>query len=154
VGEVVVPGGPPPKLTASWPVPDGSTGAGVLAVKLVFDRPLDPKAPLALAPAAGTTALECLKTPRLLADAKTLVLLCRTAAKTRYDVSIEGPASAAGRPAAPTVLKFASTGEVIDNASDALKAAGLTDADEPIEAWTGAENDAPVMGDAQQHPPS
>lgn len=158
VGEVVVPGGPAPKMTGSWPAPDGSVAAGVLTVKLVFDQTLDEKTPVRLVAAAGGASLECLKTPRLLADAKTLVVLCRTAPRTSYDLAVDGVVSAAGRPAAPAGLKFASTSEVVDNASDALKAAGLTNADEPIEAWAGAEIGAPsppAAGPAPApHPPT
>jgi hypothetical protein len=41
----------------------------------------------------------------------------------------------AGRAAEPTVLKFATSDQVVDDLHDALDAAGLTDADDPIMTW-------------------
>ena len=81
---------------------------------------------------------ECLKTPRLLNDEKTFVLLCTTTAKTAYTLAFNaaphgGFANAAGRPAEPAKLAFSTNDDDGPrDLDDALKIAKLTHADVPI----------------------
>jgi hypothetical protein len=137
VSEVVVPGGPPPKVTASFPAQDGTVSAGELAIKVTFDQPMS-AAKWTYAAAAGSASPLCLSQPRLLADGKTFVLLCQVKPNTAYAVAL-GPTPGfegkAGRDATPTVLKFSTSDQIVDDLHDALDEAGLTDADEPIMTW-------------------
>jgi hypothetical protein len=137
VSELVVPGGPQPKVTATWPAQGASVSAGDVAIKVVFDRPMA-AARWSFAPVEGAAFPVCLARPRLLSDKKTFVLLCQVKPRASYAVSLGGPPgflAEAGRETAPLVLKFETGDEIVDNLHDALDQAGLTDADEPIMTW-------------------
>ena len=100
-------------------------------------------------PGAGGEAPECLKTPRLLNDAKTFVLLCRTLPGKTYGVSLNkdlgnrdpgagavggGFANLAENRAEPSELSFTTqAGAPVTKLRDAIKAAGLGDLDMPVE---------------------
>lgn len=137
VSEVVVPGGPQPKLVASFPAEGATVSAGELALKVTFDQKMTP-AKWTYAAAPGGSFPLCLSRPRLLADGKTFVVLCQVKQNTAYAISL-GPTpgfeDAAGRDASPTVLKFSTNDQIVDNLHDALDEAGLSDADEPIMSW-------------------
>ncbi len=137
VGEVVVPGGPGPKVAASYPANGAAVGAGVLVVKIVFDQPMKPDAWSYGATDDGAFP-PCLANPRLLADQRTFVLLCTASARQAFAMEINAaPAFASDqeRLAHRTVLRFSTTDEVVRNMHDALANAGLTDADEPVMTW-------------------
>jgi hypothetical protein len=137
VGELVVVGGPGPKVVSSWPADGASVGAGVLALKLVFDQPMTAQA-WSYGPAEGAAFPKCLGHPRLLGDRRTFVLLCTVQAHGAYAVEINADrdfASANGRVAKPSVLRFSTLDIDARSVHAALLEAGLTDADEPIMSW-------------------
>jgi hypothetical protein len=156
VGEVVVPGGPPPKVAASYPADGGSVPAGTLILKIVFDQPMTPdswsygKAPDAAFP-------NCLQRPRLLGDQRTFVLLCTVGAHKSYALQINVPrdfTNERGRSANPILLHFSTTDVGPRDIEDALQLAGLTPADDPIMTWKDpgggvSQSARPVDADAQ-----
>jgi hypothetical protein len=138
VSPLIVPGGPAPRLVASFPKDGARIAAGVTVVSLTFDQPMSDQAS-ALAPDTASTkealAPNCLAKPRLLTDGKTYVLLCSTEPGKAYvlDTSAKpGFISAADRPSGPAQLHFATTDVIVDNISDALDGAGLSADDVPI----------------------
>jgi hypothetical protein len=137
VSELVVDGGAPPRVVASFPAEGGTVPAGVLVIKLVFDQPMTADG-WSYGRAEAGAFPDCLARPRLLADRRTFVLLCSTASHKTYALEVNAaPAfvSAAGRVARPVRLNFstAETGAV--SLGEALAQAGLTAADEPIMTW-------------------
>ena len=142
IGEVMVVGGPKPKMVASYPADGGEAPGGVLVIKIVFDQPMTPEG-WSFSRAEGAAFPNCLERPRLLADQRTFVLLCTVAGHTRYAIDINAPAefaSVGGRSAKAARLSFSTGDNGPVNVHDALVKAGLTDADEPIMRWrdTGA----------------
>jgi len=131
-----------PKVVATWPAAGQAIAPGVLVLKVTFDQQMTPR-DFAYGLGAGAGALECLKTPRLLNDNKTFVLLCTTLPGKTYAVSLNGaPAGArqtafsnlAENPAEPSELTFTTgAGEPVTKLRDAIKAAGLGDMDVPVE---------------------
>ena len=81
----------------------------------------------------------CLKTPRLLDDSKTFVLLCTTAPHTAYALSFNarpqgGFANVAEHRAEASTLSFTTTnGDGPGDIHAAMKAANLRDIDMPIQ---------------------
>lgn len=139
VSEVVVPGGPAPRITATFPAEGATVAGGELAFKVSFDQVMDGTR-WAYAPASDAAFPKCLGQPRLLADRRTFVLLCAVKTNTAYAVSLSAPqgfAGAAGRVAAPLVLKFSTSAEIVDDLNGALDEAGLAGSDEPIMTWNG-----------------
>jgi hypothetical protein len=134
---VVVAGGPSPRLAASFPADGASVPAGVLVLKITFDQPMTAEA-WSYGRAEAGAFPSCLAKPRLLGDGRTFALLCTVAPHQAYALQINPArafASAAGRLAKPSLLRF-TTGEVGPrNVHDALVQAGLTDADEPLMTW-------------------
>jgi hypothetical protein len=134
VSEVVVPGGPAPKVVKTFPAEGATVSAGELALEVTFDHPMS-AARWGYGEGAGGAFPTCLAHPRLLADTKSFVLLCQVKANTAYAIDLgatPGFTGDAGRKATPLVLKFSTNEQVVDNLHDALDEAGLTDADEPI----------------------
>ena len=137
VGEVVVQGGPGPKVAASYPADGAAVGAGVLIVKITFDQPMKPDT-WSYGRAEGGDFPSCLANPRLLADQRTFVLLCTVAQHGAFALEINSApafASEQERAARRTLLRFSSTDQVVRDMHDALANAGLTDADEPVMTW-------------------
>lgn len=137
VGEVVVPGGPPPKLAASYPADGAEVPAGTLILKVVFDQPMTAAA-WSYGKAPDAAFPNCLERPRLLADMKTFVLLCAVNAHQTYAIQINTPrdfANAQGRTARPTEVRFSTTDVGPRDMHEALREAGLTEADDPIMTW-------------------
>ncbi len=157
VGEVVVAGGPGPRVISSFPAENAEAPAGLIVLKVVFDRPMAPDA-WSFGPADGRAFPACLARPRLLADKRTSDLLCSVAPHQAYGIQINPTpefVSADGRAATPIVLHF-TTGEVaVRNLHDALAQAGLDDADEPIMRWqdpaTGIAHSPPALPPAGGH---
>lgn len=137
-----------PKVVATWPAAGQAIAPGVLVLKVVFDQQMTPR-DFDYGPSAAGETPECLKTPRLLNDDKTFVLLCRTLPGKTYAVSLNknmgnknpatGPAGAfsnlAENRAEPAELTFSTltTGDPVGKLRDAIKAAGLGDLDVPVE---------------------
>ena len=90
-------------------------------------------------PAAGGETPHCLKTPRLLNDARTFVLLCTTDPHKSYALSFNaspqgGFENVAEHRAAPATLSFSTTdADGPRDIHEALKAASLTELDLPIQ---------------------
>jgi hypothetical protein len=84
---------------------------------------------------------DCLKTPRLLNDNKTFVLLCTTLPGKTYAMALNpgrgrrsGLQQPGRKPRRAQQLTFTTgTGEPVTKLRDAIKAAGLGDLDVPVE---------------------
>lgn len=134
----VFPPGDPPKIVTSFPATGEVIAPGALVMRITFDQKMDAAA-FSFTGASGGQMPNCLKTPRLLNDEKTFVLLCTTAPDQKYDIAFNaapkaGFKSIAGAPAAPAQLAFA-TNHDDDGPRDldsALKIAKLTAEDVPI----------------------
>lgn len=77
----------PPKLVSSYPAQDETVAPGVLILKVAFDQQMSPTA-WNYAPAPDAEPMDCVKTPRLLPDQKTFVLLCRVLGNKTYGVTV------------------------------------------------------------------
>lgn len=131
-----------PKVTATWPAEGQAVAPGVLVLKVVFDQQMTPR-DFAYGLGAGADALQCLKTPRLLNDAKTFVLLCTTLPGKSYTVTLNNDPSSVSQAgfsnlaenrATPSQLSFTTaTGEPVTKLRDAITAAGLGALDVPVE---------------------
>jgi hypothetical protein len=127
-----------PKLISSFPAAGQVVAPGALVLRLTFDQKMDEHG-FSFAAAPGSPMPSCLKTPRLLKDEKSFVLLCTTSPDTAYALAFNaspkggGFVSIGGAPAAPTSLAFSTNDK--DGPRDlaaALKAADLTGGDVPI----------------------
>jgi hypothetical protein len=131
-----------PRVTATWPAAGQAVAPGVLVLKVTFDQQMTPR-DFAYGLGAGADALQCLKTPRLLNDAKTFVLLCTTLPGKTYTLNLNndpgglapaGFSNLAENRAEPSQLTFSTlTGDPVTRLRDAVKAAGLGDLDLPVE---------------------
>jgi hypothetical protein len=151
VGEVVVPGGPQPKVAASYPADGAAVPAGTLVLKVVFDQPMTADS-WSYARAPDAAFPNCLERPRLLSDQRTFVLLCAVNAHQSYAIQINSPrdfANDVGRTAKPAELRFTTTEVGPRDIHEALKLAGLTEADDPIMTWRD-----PGAGVSQSPPPA
>lgn len=142
----VMPPGNAPKVASSYPAEGQAVPPGVLVLKIAFDQKMDPKG-WSYAPAAdGAAQPDCVRTPRLLKDDKTFVLLCRVTSGKTYKVALnaEGPGSPTqGRnrfvnqgdqPALAHVLSFEVVkGDPVTTVPRAMAAAGLKLDETPIE---------------------
>ena len=100
----------PPKLVSTYPAQDETVAPGVLILKVAFDQQMSPSA-WNYAPAPGAEPMDCVKTPRLLGDQKTFVLLCRVLGNKTYGVTLNaqrpgGFANLGDNPAQTAVLTF------------------------------------------------
>jgi len=127
----------PPKVVSSFPAPGQVLAPGVTVIRITFDQPMQPG--FDLSAAQGAAMPDCLKTPRLLNDGKSFVLLCTTAPRTSYVLAVNGHATGGFRslgetPAAPATLAFSTNNDDGPrNLAEAMKAAKLGDLDSPIE---------------------
>lgn len=127
-----------PTVASVFPAAGETIAPGALVLKIVFDQKMDPNG-FDIEAATGGQAPSCLKTPRLLNDGKTFVLLCTTAPKSAYALAFNaapkgGFANIAGNRAKPGALAFSTNDE--DGPRDlaaAMKIAKLGPADTPIE---------------------
>jgi hypothetical protein len=127
-----------PKLVSSFPAAGQAIAPGVLILKLVFDQKMLSDG-FDIQAAPGAAVPDCLKTPRLLNDARTFVLLCTTAPKTRYAFAFNAASAGGFRNqgeirAAPATLAFStSDAEGPTDLAAAMKLEGLGPGDMPIE---------------------
>ncbi len=127
-----------PKVAKSYPAAGQSMSAGVLVMSVTFDQPMLPTG-FDFGPASGGEPPQCLKTPRLLDDKKTFVLLCTTEPAKTYALTFNakpqgGFENVAEHRAEPSTLSFKTTdGEGPKTVHEALKAAGLRELDMPIQ---------------------
>jgi hypothetical protein len=141
--------GPPPIVQSSYPTSGQHVPFGVMILKIVFDRPMKPDG-WAYGPSAGADYPSCLAQPRLLSDQRTFVLLCTVPADHSFALEINPTgrfASTYSRAAKPFTLQFSTTDDRTDDVNDALKQAGLSNADDPIMTTEGA-----VRGSSQTAP--
>jgi hypothetical protein len=138
-GLTVSPVTAPPRLAESFPAEGQAIAPGVLVLKLTFDQKMLANG-FDIAPAAAGEAPACLKTPRLLNDGKTFVLLCTTAPGKSYALALnagaqEGFANVARTRAAPATLSFSTTtADPVRKLDEAMKVANLDPRlDVPIE---------------------
>lgn len=150
----VMPAGDPPKLTNSYPAEGTEVVAGLLALKLTFDQPMDPRG-WRIAQSSGVEGaepaapLDCLGVPRLLKDEKSFVVLCRTLPGRHYVVALNAPGAApvspdgtptafanlGGRSAMPATLAFGTRprgDDPVRTLKAAMSNAGLSDVDSPV----------------------
>lgn len=129
-GLTVSPVTAPPRLAESFPAEGQAIAPGVLVLKLTFDQKM-----LAggfdITAAPNGEAPTCLKTPRLLNDEKTFVLLCTTAPGKSYALALnaggqEGFANIGRTRAAPATLTFSTTtADPVRKLDEAMKVANL-----------------------------
>ena len=139
-----------PKVVATWPASGETITPGVLVLKVVFDQQMTPR-DFAYGLGAEGDKLRCLKTPRLLNDNKTFVLLCTTLPGKTYAIALNpdapgGPAfsNLAENRAEPSTLSFTTgTGAPITTLRDAIKTAGLGGLDMPVEEAPDSSKVAP-----------
>lgn len=145
------------KVVSSFPAAGQVVAPGVMVLKVTFDQKMLGTS-FDIEPAAGALMPKCLKTPRLLNDGRTFVLLCTTAPKTSYGLAFnaapkDGFENEGEIRAAAFTLSFStSDAEGPVDLASAMKVAGLTDGDEPI-AEAPADADPPATVRAQISPP-
>jgi hypothetical protein len=139
-GLTVAPVTAPPRLVGTFPAAGEAVAPGLLVLKLTFDQKML-ETGFDISAAAGGEAPDCLKTPRLLSDAKTFVLLCTTAPGKSYALALnaraEGGFANIGRTraAAATIAFTTSSADPVRKLEDAMKVASLDPRmDMPIEA--------------------
>jgi hypothetical protein len=129
-----------PKVVSTFPVDGAAVSGGQVILKIAFDQPMIPEA-WSYGPATGGAFPDCLARPRLLNDKRTFVLLCSAALNSAFAVEINASpdfVTVAHRTLPPFTLHFKTTSDASGSLHDALLAAGLTDADDPIMTWNGA----------------
>lgn len=139
----IYPPGPPPKIVRSYPAQGAAVTPGVVVMTVTFDQEMTPGG-FDFTPAAGGETPPCLKTPRLLNDGKTFVLLCTLRAGRSYALTLNGGppreegnngfSSVSERRAQPVALTFrTTTDESIRSLDEAMKVQGLTPLDVPVQ---------------------
>jgi hypothetical protein len=158
VSELVIVGGPGPKVVASYPADGAEIPAGTLVLKIVFDQPMTPDG-WSYGRTDGAGFPHCLAKPRLLGDQRTFVLLCNVLPHQAYALRINAPPdfkSENGRSAKPAVLRFSTSDTGPRDIHDALLLAGLTDVDDPVMTWrdngAGVSQSAPTDPDPDAKP--
>ncbi len=127
-----------PKIVKSFPAAGQALQAGVTVMSVTFDQPML-KTGFDFGPGPGGETPHCLKTPRLLDDNKTFVLLCTTDPHKSYALTINakpegGFANVAEHRAEPTTLAFSTTdADGPRTVAAALKVSGLRPLDMPIQ---------------------
>src|SRR5436190_2721772 len=120
----------PPKIVRSYPEEGGAVAPGVLILTVTFDQAMI-KTGFDFEPVGSTSAPDCVKTPRLLDDKRTFVLLCTTRENRAYALSFNvnpegGFTNTAERRAVPATLTFSTNDELGPRTiKEALKAAQL-----------------------------
>jgi hypothetical protein len=128
----------PPNVVSSYPAQDETVAPGVLILKVAFDQQMAPTA-WNYAPAPGAEPMDCVKTPRLLPDQKTFVLLCRVLANKTYGVTFNaertgGFANLGDNPAKTAALTFKVDSEYpITTVRRAMEAAKLLPDQMPVQ---------------------
>jgi hypothetical protein len=128
----------PPKLVSTYPVEGATVAPGVLILKVAFDQQMSPSA-WNYAPAPGAEPMDCVKTPRLLPDQKTFVLLCRVLSNRTYGVTLNalrpgGFANLGDNPAQTAVLTFkVAAGDPVTTVRRAMEAAKLLPDQMPVQ---------------------
>jgi hypothetical protein len=146
----------PPKVTATYPAAGQAMSAGVLVLTVTFDQKMLDRS-FDIGPGAGGETPNCLKTPRLLDDGKTFVLLCTTDPHKTYALAFNaGPqggfANIAEHRAEPFTLVFTTAdGDGPRSISEAMKVENLRPIDMPIQTDPDVGGRL-AAGDAAAHP--
>lgn len=142
----------PPKLVSTYPAQDQTVAPGLLILKAAFDQQMSPSA-WNYAPAPGAEPLECVKTPRLLTDQKTFVVICRVLAGRTYGVTFNaqrpgGFANLGENPAETATLTFkVENSSPVTTLRRAMELAGLQADQTPVrEAPRASAANAPAGG--------
>ncbi|HWU80300.1 MAG TPA: hypothetical protein VN158_09590 [Caulobacter sp.] len=128
----------PPKLVSTYPAEGETIAPGVLILKVSFDQQMTPSA-WNYAPAPGAEPMECVKTPRLLNDQRTFVLLCRVLSNKTYGVTFNaerpgGFANLGDNPAQTAALTFKVASDApITTVRRAMEAAKLQPDQMPVQ---------------------
>jgi hypothetical protein len=128
----------PPVIVRSFPAEGQALTAGVLVLNVTFDQAMV-RTGFDFSAGPGGEAPPCLRTPRLLEDQRTFVLLCTTLPGKAYAISFNanpegGFTNTAERRATAATLTFSTTDETgATTVRQALRAAGLRDGDVPIQ---------------------
>ncbi|MDR6626210.1 hypothetical protein [Caulobacter segnis] len=128
----------PPKLVSTYPTQDQSVAPGILILKAAFDQQMSPTV-WNYAPAPGVEPMDCVKTPRLLSDQKTFVLICRVLAGRVYGVTFNaersgGFANLGENPAETASLTFkVEDGAPVTTLRRAMELAGLRSDQTPVQ---------------------
>jgi hypothetical protein len=127
-----------PKIVKSYPAAGQALQAGILVLTVTFDQPMV-KTGFDFGWAAGSPKLACLKTPRLLDDNKTFVLLCTSEPRKAYNLTFNAQAqggfeNVAEHRAEPATLSFTTTdGDGAEDIHQAMKNASMRPIDLPIQ---------------------
>ena len=128
----------PPKLVSTYPAQDQTVAPGVLILKVAFDQQMS-AASWNYAPVDGAEPMDCVKTPRLLSDQKTFVLLCRVLADKTYGVTLNaqrpgGFVNLGDNPAQTATLTFKVDSDApITTVRRAMEAAKLAPDQTPVQ---------------------
>jgi hypothetical protein len=142
----VMPRTDPPRVISTFPSAGEAIAPGLFVLKVTFDQKMQEKG-FDFAAVPGGEAPDCLKTPRLLDDEKTFVLLCRATAGKTYELALNagaagGFANLAGQRALPATVSIKTTsGEPVRTLKDAMKVANLRDTEAPIMDTPGVSED-------------
>lgn len=139
-----------PKVTHSYPAAGQAIAPGILVLSVTFDQPML-RTGFDLSPAPGAEPLACLKTPRLLDDKKTFVLLCTSEPGKTYKLALNGAAQGGFQNetehrAEPATLSFTTTTDVNgpQDIHQAMKAASLREIDMPIQDMPDHHDEKPA----------
>jgi len=143
-----------PKVVKSYPAAGQEVAPGIMVLSVTFDQPMQ-KSGFDYGSSDGEPSLDCLKTPRLLDDNKTFVLLCTSEPQKTYNLTFNaktqgGFINVAEHRADPATLTFkTASGDGPKDIHEAMKAAGLRDIDMPIAEMPGM---APPPSQAKTSP--
>jgi len=135
---LILPPTQPPRLVSTYPAQDQTVAPGVLILKVAFDQQMSPGR-WNYAPVDGAEPMDCVKTPRLLPDQKTFVLLCRVLANKTYGVTLNaqrdgGFANLGDNPALTAAVTFKVDSEApITTVKRAMEAAKLLPDQMPVQ---------------------
>lgn len=144
---LILPPTNPPKMVSTYPAEGQTVAPGVLILKVAFDQQMSPSA-WNYAPAPDVTPMDCVKTPRLLSDQKTFVLLCRVLGNRDYGVTFNaqragGFANLGDNPAETAGLTFKVGADApVTTLRRAMDAAGLQADQMPVQDAPRAVGDA------------
>lgn len=144
---LILPPTNPPKMVSTYPAEGQTVAPGVLILKVAFDQQMSPAA-WNYAPAPGVEPMDCVKTPRLLGDQKTFVLLCRVLGDRAYGVTLNaqragGFANLGDNPAETAALTFKVGADApVTTLRRAMDAAGLKADQMPVQDAPRAVGDA------------
>ena len=147
---LILPPTNPPKMVSTYPAEGQTVAPGVLILKVAFDQQMSPSA-WNYAPAPGVEPMDCVKTPRLLSDQKTFVLLCRVLGDRDYGVTFNGQRAGGfvnlgDNPAETAALTFkVNSDPPVTTLPRAMTAAGLKPDQMPVQDAPRA-NATPAKG--------